>query len=155
MARREAAPPPLWDANSPPPSRPAAGQTAPPSPLTNMPRPKPSDLIAFYTSTGMDRDAASEKVIEDLQNALRASFQRYSGQRRMDKSFRTAIARLEAATGRLSALERKLDSKPGFVEVFGAGVAAGAFLQTVVKAAPYVAGTVAEIYGNVRKFSTR
>lgn len=117
------------------------------------PSAKPSVLIQHYVAQGLDTTAASEKVIEDLQAALQMSLERYPMQRMiaMDKSFRTSASTLEAATKRLYDIEAKLDAKPGVVQVFAAGLAAGAFVQAATRNTPLILGTVNEMYSNIRK----
>ncbi|MCO5588504.1 hypothetical protein L7F22_042461 [Adiantum nelumboides] len=129
---------PKWPSSAPPP------QTLPPPP-------KPAELIERYAAQGMAREAASEKVIEDLQAALQRTL--YPMQRlvSLEKTFRSSAAHIESASQRLSAIEYKLDSKPSFAGVFAAGVAAGAFLQAAAKATPTVFAALNDLFGNIRR----
>ncbi|KAI5079109.1 hypothetical protein GOP47_0006780 [Adiantum capillus-veneris] len=113
--------------------------------------PKPAELIERYVALGMARDAASEKVIEDLQAALQRSLYPMQRMVSLEKTFRSSVTHIEDASQRLSVIEAKLNSKPNFAGVFAAGVAAGAFLQAAVKATPPVVAALNDLLGNIRK----
>ncbi|KAK8967552.1 hypothetical protein KSP40_PGU011961 [Platanthera guangdongensis] len=121
-----ASPPP------PPPHYVAAGDTK--TSKTRRQPPSPEEMIAFYESKGLDRQAASLKAIEDLQSLLL---------RGADASRRDRLPpsgdlqrKLDNAIARLAILDMKLDSKPGYPESLAIGVASGALLGGLSAALP-------------------
>ncbi|KAH7373330.1 hypothetical protein KP509_17G050100 [Ceratopteris richardii] len=103
----------------------------------------------------MTREAASEKVIEDLQAALQRSLYPMHKLVSLEKTFRTSASKFDATSQRLSLIESKLDGKPNIAQVFVAGVAAGAFLQTAAKATPSICAALTDIVGSIRRVLQR
>lgn len=124
---------------------------APSSPPPSIPRPKPAELIDRYVAQGMDREAASERAIEDLQTALQRSLYPMQRLASLDKTFRSSATLFEAEAQRLARIESKLDAKPNIAQIFAAGFAAGAVLQTAIKATPPVVAALNDIVGNIRR----
>ncbi|KAH7437823.1 hypothetical protein KP509_05G090900 [Ceratopteris richardii] len=112
--------------------------------------PKPAELVERYMATGMAREAASEKVIEDLQAALQRSLYPMQKLASLEKTFRSSATQFDQTSKRLALIESKLDNKPNFPQVFAAGVAAGALLQTAIKASPPVFVALNEVFSNIR-----
>ncbi|XP_022639402.1 uncharacterized protein LOC106769307 isoform X2 [Vigna radiata var. radiata] len=96
-------------------------------PSAKLKFPTPKELISHYESQGMDSQEASMKVIEDLQKALFGVVS--SGKGRNDKLLAESSKKIDSISNRLTVLDLKLDSKPGYVETFAIGLASGAALK--------------------------
>ncbi|CAM6112450.1 unnamed protein product [Calypogeia fissa] len=110
-------------------------------------RPSPEEMIDYYTKKGLDKEAATKKVIDDLQKALTIAVSRYPKKaQEVEKSVRSVSGTLDAMATRLSAVEAKLDEKPDLGGVFMAGVAAGGFLQAV----PHIVKAISQVGNSIR-----
>lgn len=115
--------------------------------------PTPEELISHYESQGLEKNEASMKVIEDLQNVI---FRVLSSRRGNKEKFMAKSSRmLDTVNTRLNILELKLDSKPGFGETLAIGVAAGGIVNGVGNVIPHVFGAIGEIWNSVRNFTTK
>ncbi|KAF6167315.1 hypothetical protein GIB67_043176 [Kingdonia uniflora] len=110
--------------------------------------PTPQDLVTHYETQGLSTNEASMKVIEDLQSVLVRVIG--SGRGRKDKFMAESVRKLDTANTRLAILEMKVDSKPGYVETLGLGVAAGAVLKEVGNVFPHVLGAIGQMWNAVR-----
>ena len=132
--------PPIPNASSvskPPPSKPTQKRRLP----------SPKELISHYESQGMDSQEASIKVIEDLQKALFGVIS--SGRGKKDKLLAESSRKMDAVNSRLTVLDMKLDSKPGYVETFAIGLASGAALRGIGAIVPHILGPLAQIWNSV------
>lgn len=120
---------------------------APPKPPKKMKLPTPKELISHYESQGMDSQEASMKVIDDLQKALFGVIS--SGKGKHDKLLIESSRKVDAIGNRLTVLDMKLDSKPGYVETFAIGVASGAALKGFGAIVPHILAPLAQIWNNV------
>ncbi|KAK7318682.1 hypothetical protein RJT34_03387 [Clitoria ternatea] len=109
--------------------------------------PTPKELISHYESQGMDSEEASMKVIEDLQKALFGVIS--SGRGKKDKVLVEASRKVDAVNNRLTVLDMKLDSKPGYVETFAIGLASGAALKGIGAIVPHILAPIAHIWNSV------
>ncbi|KAI3866942.1 hypothetical protein MKX03_021985 [Papaver bracteatum] len=117
------------------------------TPATNEPKkrpiPTPEELISHYESKGLEKNEASMKVIEDLQNVI---FRILSSKgSKKDKFMAKSSRMLDTVNTRLNILELKLDSKPNFGQTLGIGVVAGGIGSVV----PHVFGAVGQIWSSV------
>ncbi|KAJ1405350.1 hypothetical protein SESBI_25899 [Sesbania bispinosa] len=92
-----------------------------PKPSLKKKLPTPKELVSHYESQGMDPQEASMKVIEDLQKALFGVIS--SGRGKKDKLLSESSRKMDAVNNRLTVLDMKLDSKPGYAETFAIGLA--------------------------------
>jgi uncharacterized protein YukE len=99
----------------------------------------------------MARDAASEKVIEELQMALQRSLYPMQKLMSLEKSFRTTAAQMDVATNRIHLIEAKLDSKPELPQIFLSGLAAGAFLNAAASSTPAVLAALSHAFTSISK----
>lgn len=108
-------------------------------PPTKKKLPTPQELISHYQSQGLNSEAASIKVIEDLQNVL---FRVISSDNRSkkDKLVGETSRKIDAVHARLAVVDMKLDSKPGYAEAFGIGVASAAAFRGIESVWPHVVG---------------
>ncbi|KAH6558998.1 hypothetical protein KP509_1Z032600 [Ceratopteris richardii] len=113
--------------------------------------PKPVELIERYRATDMKREAASEKVIEDLQAALQRSLYPMHKLVSLEKTFRTSASKFDATSQCLSLIKSKLDGKPNIAQVFVAGVAAEVFLHTTANGTPSICAALTDIVGSIRR----
>ena len=128
-----------------------------PNPLQNMTKPagtqkrklpKPEELISHYESQGLDSREASVKVIEDLQAALFRVIS--SGRGKKDKLLLDASRKIDSANSRLSILDMKIDSKPGYGETFAIGLASGLTLKGISSVFPHVLGAFGQIWNSAK-----
>ncbi|KAK9734126.1 hypothetical protein RND81_04G116600 [Saponaria officinalis] len=108
--------------------------------------PTPQELITHYESKGMNSQEASIKVIDDLQNAL---FRVVSSTNKGKKNGGDTSRKLDLLNARLAIVEKKLDSKPGFVGSFGIGCATATAFRGVAAVWPQVVG----VWNSVRGLS--
>ncbi|XP_062110916.1 uncharacterized protein LOC133822559 [Humulus lupulus] len=113
--------------------------------------PSPKQLISHYESQGLDTQEASVKVIEDLQATLFRVIT--SGRAKKDKLLAEASRKLDSANSRLSLIDAKLDSKPGYGGTFAIGMASGLALNGLGTVLPHVVGAVSQIWSSVRSVS--
>ncbi|KAL9459791.1 hypothetical protein AB3S75_003069 [Citrus x aurantiifolia] len=99
--------------------------------------PSPKELISHYTTQGLDQEQASIKVIEDLQNVLFRIIAS-NNKNRKDKLMAEASKKIDVVNSRVAIVDMKLDSKPGFLETFGIGIASGAALNGIGSVWPHV-----------------
>lgn len=116
------------------------------SPSVKRKLPTPQELISHYESQGVDSQAASVKVIEDLQKALFGVIS--SGRGKKDRLLAESSRKMDALNTRLTVLDMKLDSKPGYAETFAIGLASGAALQGIGAVLPHVLGPLAQIWNS-------
>ncbi|KAM7253837.1 hypothetical protein ACFE04_031519 [Oxalis oulophora] len=134
--------------------------TTPPPQQQPRPSPKlkksptPQDLVTHYTEQGLDSQAASFKVIEDLQNVLYRMISSNSSRNKKDKILTDASMKMDNLNSKLGLLNMKIDSKPGYAGVFVIGVASAATLDGVKAVLPSVFQGVAQIWGAVRGATT-
>ncbi|XP_048448090.1 uncharacterized protein LOC103927777 [Pyrus x bretschneideri] len=97
---------------------------------------------------GLDSQEASLKVIGDLQTTL---FKVISSDRgRKDKILAETSRKIDSTNNILAILNMKVDSKPGFGETFGIGVASGVTLKGIETVLPHVIRGFWEIWNTVR-----
>ncbi|TKY60217.1 hypothetical protein E2542_SST17312 [Spatholobus suberectus] len=118
-----------------------------PKPSKKMKLPTAKELISHYESQGMDSQEASMKVIEDLQKALFTVVS--SGRGKQDKLLTESSRKVDAISNRLTVLDMKLDSKPGYVETFAIGLASGAALKGIGALVPHIIAPLAQIWNSV------
>ncbi|OVA19273.1 hypothetical protein BVC80_521g75 [Macleaya cordata] len=140
--------------------QPATPNTPPPSnqnglPSTNSKKkiPTPQELISHYESQGLEKNEASMKVIEDLQNVLYRVLSSRAGKK--EKFMAKTSRMLDTANTRLAILELKLDSKPGYGETLAIGVAAGGIVEGAGSVLPHVFGAIGQIWNSVRNSTTK
>ncbi|XP_020215693.1 uncharacterized protein LOC109799529 [Cajanus cajan] len=121
--------------------------TAGPKPSKKMKLPTAKELISHYESRGMDSQEASMKVIEDLQKALFSVVS--SGRGKHDKLLTESSRKIDAISNRLTILDMKLDSKPGYIETFAIGLASGAALKGIGALVPHVIAPLGNIWNSV------
>ncbi|KAJ7952080.1 putative Ribosomal-like protein [Quillaja saponaria] len=109
--------------------------------------PTPRELISHYESQGLDTQEASIKVIEDLQRALFGVIS--SGRGKKDKLMVDTSRKIDAVNNRLTILDMKVDSKPGYAETFAIGIGSGAALRGIGSVMPHIIGAVAHIWNSV------
>ncbi|KAI3868369.1 hypothetical protein MKW92_027130 [Papaver armeniacum] len=107
------------------------------------PIPTPEELISHYESKGLEKNEASMKVIEDLQNVIFRILSSKGGKK--DKFMAKSSRMLDTVNTRLNILELKLDSKPNFGQTLGIGVVAGGIGSVV----PHVFGAIGQIWKSV------
>ncbi|XP_048428439.1 uncharacterized protein LOC125471763 [Pyrus x bretschneideri] len=110
--------------------------------------PTAQELISHYESQGLDSQEASLKVICDLQTALYRVIS--SGRGRKDKILAETSRKIDSTNNSLAILNMKVDSKPGFGEAFGIGVASGVTLKGIETVLPHVIRGFGEIWNTVR-----
>ncbi|ONI15074.1 hypothetical protein PRUPE_3G024300 [Prunus persica] len=110
--------------------------------------PTPQELISHYESQGLDTQEASLKVIGDLQAALFRVIT--SGRGRKDKLLAETSRKIDSTNNSLAILNMKIDSKPGYGEAFGIGVASGVTLKGIETVLPHVLGGFGQIWNTVR-----
>ncbi|PQP99305.1 uncharacterized protein Pyn_15339 [Prunus yedoensis var. nudiflora] len=110
--------------------------------------PTPQELISHYESQGLDTQEASLKVIGDLQAALFRVIT--SGRGRKDKLLAETSRKIDSTNNSLAILNMKMDSKPGYGEAFGIGVASGVTLKGIETALPHVLRGFGQIWNTVR-----
>lgn len=118
-----------------------------PKPSRKVKLPTPKELISHYESKGMDTQDASLKVIEDLQKALFRVIS--SGKGKHDKLLTESSRKIDAINNRLTVLDMKLDSKPGYVETFAIGLASGAALKGIGAIVPHIIAPLFQIWNSV------
>ncbi|XP_027333258.1 uncharacterized protein LOC113848077 [Abrus precatorius] len=118
-----------------------------PKPSQKRKLPTAKELISHYESQGMDSQEASMKVIEDLQKALFGVIS--SGRGKKDKLLTESSRKVDAVNNRLTVLDMKLDSKPGYVETFAIGLVSGATLKGIGALVPHILSPVAQIWNSV------
>ncbi|XP_027920348.1 uncharacterized protein LOC114178558 [Vigna unguiculata] len=116
-------------------------------PSAKLKFPTPKELISHYESQGMDSQEASMKVIEDLQKALFGVVS--SGKGRNDRLLAESSKKIDSISNRLTVLDLKLDSKPGYVETFAIGLASGAALKGIGALVPPILAPLAQILNSV------
>jgi len=116
-------------------------------PSAKLKFPTPKELISHYESQGMDSQEASMKVIEDLQKALFGVVS--SGKGRNDRLLAESSKKIDSISNRLTVLDLKLDSKPGYVETFAIGLASGAALKGIGALVPHILAPLAQILNSV------
>ncbi|KAL2343120.1 hypothetical protein Fmac_004405 [Flemingia macrophylla] len=116
-------------------------------PSKKMKLPSPKELISHYESQGVDSQEASMKVIEDLQKALFSVVS--SGRGKHDKLLTESSRKIDAISNRLTVLDMKLDSKPGYVETFAIGLASGAALKGIGALLPHIIAPIGNIWNFV------
>lgn len=109
--------------------------------------PTPKELVSHYESQGMDTQEASFKVIEDLQKAVFGVISSSKGKK--DKLLNESSRKMDAVNNRLTILDMKLDSKPGYVETFAIGVASGAALKGIGAIVPHILVPLSQIWNSV------
>lgn len=87
--------------------------------------PSAEELIKHYESQGMDTKQASVKVINDLQKAL---FRLITTKGKNPQQQQPGVE-LDVIKGRLMSMDMKLDSKPGYPQMLGLGVASSAVFR--------------------------
>ncbi|GAY61674.1 hypothetical protein WN943_023044 [Citrus x changshan-huyou] len=107
--------------------------------------PSPQELISHYTTQGLDQEQASIKVIEDLQNVLFRIIAS-NNKNRKDKLMAEASKKIDVVNSRVAIVDMKLDSKPGFLETFGIGIASGAALNGIGSVWPLVVKGFGQIW---------
>ncbi|BFG24007.1 hypothetical protein CerSpe_102810 [Prunus speciosa] len=110
--------------------------------------PTPQELISHYESQGLDTQEASLKVIGDLQAALFRVIT--SGRGRKDKLLAETSRKIDSTNNSLAILNMKMDSKPGYGEAFGIGVASGVTLKGIETVLPHVLRGFGQIWNTVR-----
>ncbi|KAM1010810.1 hypothetical protein ACFX13_046987 [Malus domestica] len=110
--------------------------------------PTAQELISHYESQGLDSQEASLKVIGDLQTALYRVIS--SGRGRKDRILAETSRKIDSTNNSLAILNMKVDSKPGFGEAFGIGVASGVTLKGIETVLPHVIRGFGEIWNTVR-----
>ncbi|KAK7399622.1 hypothetical protein VNO78_10808 [Psophocarpus tetragonolobus] len=118
-----------------------------PKPSKKVKLPTAKELISHYESQGMDSQDASMKVIEDLQKALFSVIS--SGKGKHDKLLTESSRKVDAISNRVTVLDMKLDSKPGYVETFAIGLASGAALKGIGALVPHILAPLAQIWNSV------
>ncbi|KAJ1386167.1 hypothetical protein SESBI_41085 [Sesbania bispinosa] len=118
-----------------------------PKPSLKKKLPTPKELVSHYESQGMDPQEASMKVIEDLQKALFGVIS--SGRGKKDKLLSESSRKMDAVNNRLTVLDMKLDSKPGYAETFAIGLASGAALKGIGAIMPHILAPLAQIWNSV------
>ncbi|KAK4269602.1 hypothetical protein QN277_022739 [Acacia crassicarpa] len=118
-----------------------------PKPVSKKKPPTPQELIAHYESQGLDSNAAAVKVIEDLQKALFGVIS--SGRGKKDRMLVDSSRKIDALGSRLTLLDLKLDSKPGYPETFAIGIASGAAVSGIGAVMPQIIGGLAQIWKSV------
>ncbi|XP_028772077.1 uncharacterized protein LOC114745361 [Neltuma alba] len=109
--------------------------------------PTPQELIAHYESQGLDSNAAAAKVIDDLQRALFGVIS--SGRGKKDRLLADSSRKIDALNSRLTILDLKLDSKPGYPETFAIGIASGAAINGIGAVMPQILGSLSQIWKSV------
>ncbi|KAI3977825.1 hypothetical protein MKX01_036665 [Papaver californicum] len=136
------------NAVSPPTSSLSASSSTTPATSSNGPQkrpiPTPEELISHYESKGLEKNEASMKVIEDLQNVIFRILSSKGGKK--DKFMAKSSRMLDTVNTRLNILELKLDSKPNFGQTLGIGVVAGGIGSVI----PHVFGAIGQIWSYVR-----
>ncbi|GMI91960.1 hypothetical protein like AT1G16790 [Hibiscus trionum] len=112
--------------------------------------PTPQELISHYQTQGLDAQEASVKVIEDLQNVVMRVVSSANAKPKKDKFLVEASRKLDSVNNRLSVVDMKLDSKPGYLETFAIGVASGAAFNGITSVLPHVLEGIAQIWSSVR-----
>ncbi|XP_061365799.1 uncharacterized protein LOC133309078 [Gastrolobium bilobum] len=118
-----------------------------PNPTQKKKLPTPKELVSHYESQGMDSQEASIKVIEDLQKALVGVIS--SGRGKKDKLLSESSRKMDAVNNRITILDMKLDSKPGYAETFAIGLASGAALRGIGAIMPHILAPLAQIWNSV------
>ncbi|KAI9087254.1 hypothetical protein K1719_030724 [Acacia pycnantha] len=118
-----------------------------PKTLSKKKPPTPQELITHYESQGLDSNAAAVKVIEDLQKALFGVIS--SGRGKKDRLLVDSSRKIDALNSRLTLLDLKLDSKPGYPETFAIGIASGAAVSGIGAVMPQIVGGLAQIWKSV------
>ncbi|CAA3029911.1 uncharacterized protein LOC111410123 [Olea europaea var. sylvestris] len=95
--------------------------------------PTPSELVAHYEKQGMDTQEASFKVIQDLQNAVFRMITTTQSKKKGDSASDITSKKLDVIHSRLLQLESKLDSKPGYPQAVGIGVASAGIWHAAVQ----------------------
>ncbi|XP_054791287.1 uncharacterized protein LOC129296921 [Prosopis cineraria] len=109
--------------------------------------PTPQELISHYESQGLDSNAAAVKVIDDLQKALFGVIS--SGRGKKDRLLADSSRKIDSLNSRITILDLKLDSKPGYPETFAIGIASGAALKGIGAVMPQILGGLAQIWNSV------
>lgn len=110
--------------------------------------PTPEELLAHYEAQGLEPREASLRVIRDLQTILYRVVA--PGRGKKERFVVDAARKLDNVNTRLAIVEMKLDSKPGYPEMFAIGVAAGAALQGFAGAAPHMLGAFGKMWETAR-----
>ncbi|CAI9764686.1 unnamed protein product [Fraxinus pennsylvanica] len=95
--------------------------------------PSPSELVAHYEKQGMDTQEASFKVIQDLQSAVFRMISTTGSKKKGDSASDITSKKLDVIHSRLLQLEMKLDSKPGYPQAVGIGVASAGIWNAAVQ----------------------
>lgn len=109
--------------------------------------PSPKQLISHYESQGMDSQEASLKVIEDLQKALFGIISSSKGKK--DRIMNESSRKMDSVNNRLTILDMKLDTKPGYVETFAIGLASGVALKGIGAVIPHIFSPIVQIWNSV------
>lgn len=112
--------------------------------------PTPQELISHYQNQGLDSQQASIKVIEDLQNVVMRVVSSNSKPKKDNKFLIDTSRKIDSLNTRLAVVDMKLDSKPGYLETFGIGIASGAALNGITSVLPHVFEGLSQIWSSVR-----
>ncbi|XP_028772079.1 uncharacterized protein LOC114738525 [Neltuma alba] len=123
-----------------------AASSKPKAPSKKKP-PTPQELIAHYESQGLDSNAATAKVIDDLQRAFFGVIS--SGRGKKDRLLADSSRKIDALNSGLTILDLKLDSKPGYAETFAMGIASGAAINGIGAVMPQILGSLNQIWKSV------
>ncbi|CAN0840263.1 hypothetical protein LINGRAHAP2_LOCUS2773 [Linum grandiflorum] len=103
----------------------------------------------------MEPQEASAKVIEDLQKVLYRVVSANSKSKKKDKASSEVSRKIDVVNNRVTVLDMKVESKPGYLGAFGVGIASGVALRGIDKVLPNVWEGIGQIWSAVANVTTK